>query len=56
MKQVYTDGILRNGYSESELVNFLNEEVEQFTSRWSHNFVNVRSSSYLKQKIFEYCL
>ena len=36
--------------------NFLNEEVEEFTSRWSQNLVNVRSPSYLKQKIFEYCL
>ena len=33
--------------------NFLNEEVEEFTSRWSQNLVNVRSPSYLKQKIFE---
>ena len=30
--------------------NFLNEEAEEFTSRWSQNLVNVRSSSYLKQK------
>ena len=36
--------------------NFLNEEVEEFTSRWSQNLVNVRSPSYLKQKIFECCL
>ena len=36
--------------------NFLNEEVEDFTSRWSQNLVNVRSPSYLKQKIVEYCL
>ena len=36
--------------------NFLNEEVEQFTSRWSRNLVNVRGPSYLKQKAFEYCL
>ena len=36
--------------------NFLNEEVEEFTSRWSQNLVNARSPSYLKQKIFEYCL
>ena len=34
--------------------NFLNEEVEEFTSRWSENLVNVRSSSYLKQKAFEF--
>ena len=26
--------------------NFLNEEVEEFTSKWSQNFVNVRSPSY----------
>ena len=30
--------------------NFLNEEVEEFTSRWSQNLVNVRNPSYLKQK------
>ena len=32
---------------------FLNEEVEEFTSRWSQNLVNVRSPVYLKQKTFE---
>ena len=31
-------------------INFLNEEVEEFTNRWSQNLVNVRSSSYVKQK------
>ena len=36
--------------------NFLNEKVEEFTSRWSQNFVNARSPSYLKQKIFKCCL
>ena len=36
--------------------NFLNEEVEEFTGRWTQNLVNVRSHSYLKQKTFEYCL
>ena len=36
--------------------NFLNEEVEELTGRWSQNLVNVRSPSYLKQKTFEYCL
>ena len=35
--------------------NFLNEEVEEFTRRWSQILVNVRSLSYLKQKSFEYC-
>ena len=35
--------------------NFINEEVEEFTSRSSQNLVNVRSPSYLKQKYFEYC-
>ena len=35
---------------------FLNEEVEEFTSRWNQNLVNVRSPSYLKQKNFEYYL
>ena len=34
---------------------FLNEEVEELTRRWSQNLVNVKSRSYLKQKIFEYC-
>ena len=36
--------------------NFLNEEVEEFTSRWSKNLVNLRSLNYLKEKTFEYCL
>ena len=35
--------------------NFINEEVEEFTTRSSENLVNVRSPSYLKQKNFEYC-
>ena len=35
---------------------FLNEEVEEFTSRWSQNLVNVSCPSYLKEKNFEYCL
>ena len=30
--------------------NFLNEEVEEFTSRLSQNLVNIRNPSYLKQK------
>ena len=29
---------------------FLNEEVEEFTNRWSQNLVNASSPSYLKQK------
>ena len=33
--------------------NFLNEEVEEFRSRWNQNLVYVRSPSYLKQKTFE---
>ena len=36
--------------------NFLNEEVEEFTSRWSKNFINLRSPSYLKENTFEYYL
>ena len=36
--------------------NFLNEEVEEFSNRWSPNLVNVKSPSYLKQKAFQYCL
>ena len=36
--------------------NFLNEEVEEFTSRWIQNLVNLRSPNYLKEKIFECCL
>ena len=36
--------------------NFLNEEVEEITSRWSQILVNVRSPSYKKQNAFEYCL
>ena len=35
---------------------FSNEEVEEFTSRWSENLVNVRSPSYFKKIAFEYCL
>ena len=30
--------------------NFLNEEIEEFTSRWSQNLFNVRSPGYLKKK------
>ena len=30
---------------------FLNEGVEEFISRWNQNLVNVRSPSYLKEKI-----
>ena len=36
--------------------NFLNEEVEEFTCKWSENLVNLGSPSYLKQKTFECCL
>ena len=36
--------------------NFLNEEAEEFTSRWSQNLINLRSPCYLKQKRFQYCL
>ena len=31
-------------------LNFLNKEVEEFTSRGSQNLVNVIISSYMKQK------
>ena len=34
--------------------NFLNEEVEESMNRWIESLVNVRSSSYLKQKTFKY--
>ena len=30
--------------------NFLNEEAEEFSNRWSRYLVNVRSPSYLKKK------
>ena len=30
--------------------NILNEEVEEFTNRWSQNLVNARRPSYWKQK------
>ena len=33
----------------------LKEEVEKFTNRGSHNLINVRSPSDLKQKTFKYC-
>ena len=32
--------------------NFLNEKVEEFTSTWSQNLVNVRNPSNLKQYIY----
>ena len=35
--------------------NYLNEKVEEFTSRWSQSLVNVRIPSYLKQNSFKYC-
>ena len=35
--------------------NFLNE-VEEFMSRWSQSLLNLRSSSYLKQKTLGYSL
>ena len=36
--------------------NFLNQEVGEFTSKWSKNLVNLSSLSYLKEKTLEYCL
>ena len=36
--------------------NFLNEEIEEFTSKWIQCLVIVRSHSYLKQNTFEYFL
>ena len=41
---------------EDNELNFLNEEVEEFSNRWSPTLVNVKSPSYLKQKAFQYCL
>ena len=35
---------------------FLNEEVQEFTNRWSQNLINVRSPNCFKQKTFKYCL
>ena len=37
-------------------LNFLNEETKEIVSRWNQNLFNVRSPSYLTQKIFKYCL
>ena len=34
--------------------NFLNEEVEELASRRSQSLVNARSSSYLRQKNFDF--
>ena len=34
--------------------NFLNEEVEEFISRWNQNLVNIKIHIYLKQKNFEF--
>ena len=31
-------------------VNFLNGQVEEFTSKWNQNSVNIRRPTYLKQK------
>ena len=36
--------------------NFLNEEVEEFMTRWIQSLASVRSPSYLNQKLFDYCL
>ena len=36
--------------------NFLNEEVQEFTSKWSQNLVDVKSPRKKKKKAFEYCL
>ena len=36
--------------------NFWNEEVEEFTNKWSQNLISVRSPRYLKQKTFEFSL
>ena len=44
------------GFEKVKKFNFLNEEVDEFMSRWSQSLVNVRSPSYLKQKTFDYCL
>ena len=38
------------GFEKVKKFNFLNEEVDEFMSRWSRSLVNVRSPSYLKQK------
>ena len=43
-------------FQKDDEFNFLNEEVEEFTSSWSQNFVNLRSPGYLKHKPLEYCL
>ena len=48
-------------YSEKDIwkvnkFNFLNEEVQEFASRWNQNLVSVRSPGSLKQKTFENCL
>ena len=34
----------------------MKRKIQPLTSRLSQNLVNIRSSSYLKQKTFEYCL
>ena len=36
--------------------NFLNEELEEFMTRWVQSLASVRSPSYLNQKLFDYCL
>ena len=42
-------------YSEMDIwkvneFNFLDRKVDEFTSRWSQNLVNLRRTSYLKKK------
>ena len=44
------------GIEKVNKINFLKGEVEKLKGRWSQNWVNIRSPSYLKQKSIEYCL
>ena len=55
MQQVQMEYREMNIWNVNEF-NFLNEEDEEFTSRWSQKLVNVRTPSYVKQGNFEYCL
>ena len=49
---------IENGFNFRNNIEFniLNEEIQEFISRWSQSFLNVTIPSYLKQKTFDYCL
>ena len=56
MEQVQMDTGTEMDIEKINDFNFLNEKAEEFTRKLIQNLINVRNPSYLKQKIFEYCL